>query len=136
MSVEYRLVNKKNRTMYELGKGGWYDVMTQCGVLHDRDLLRLAIEEALYEPEPGYVAEIAAELFEFTKDTPEDQLVVFNDCGDETGICRSIGYRFTGSRYRPFDMDFLNRHLDGSESSKRRYNIDSWRDHPDFARFA
>ena len=118
--------------MYELGKGSWFVLAEDINRVVDPILLEIAVAEALGgEPVP-YVVD---DLLEFVKDTPVEQIVVFNDGGDETACCRALGYRFVGSRYKPLDLDFLNRHFDGSESSKRMYDVEAWRDHPDFERF-
>lgn len=131
MGVEYRIVNKKNRTMYELGRGGWYVLAEDPKRLMDQELLEVAVAVALGEPVPAVVGALA----DFVRDTPVEQVAVFNDSGDETELCRALGYRFVGSRYEPADLDFLNRHLDGSEKARRMYSVDDWRTHPDFDRF-
>lgn len=154
MSIEYYIINRKNKTAYELGKGGWwYDLNYDKEYFKDLDLINYLITECWYglDPESNYYNEdekqdikkyiadkIAPDLFEFCKDTDPKNIFIFNDCGDDITICRALGYRFVGSRYieeseeaHQKRLDFLNRHFK-ENNPKHWYNPDNYKDYPQY----
>ncbi len=116
MGIEYTVINKNNKTMYDLGKGGWSAlsldkeafqdleylsnyIMYECYChVFDDDIMHYTEEEK--NSVKNYITtRIAPDLFEFTKDALPDDIEIFGDGGDELSICRSLGYIFTGTRF-------------------------------------
>lgn len=138
MGTGYYIINKEDKTFYDLGKGGWYVFIDEMDAVTDLEYLGLFIFEDVFghdDPEDvdfkAYCDEIAAEIFEMAKCNNIKNLVVVNDCGDDTIIFRSLKYRCVGSRYRdPKDPDyqkkqieFENRHF--LPENERRYSLES-----------
>lgn len=143
MGVEYYLINKENRTFYELGKGGWYGLMSEIDSLTDAEYMEEFIYDDVFmsynrhgkedydeEHWRGYCKAVAQELFEFAKCKNLKNIEVINDCGDDTVALRALGYRCTGSRYRKEEdpeynqksIDFQNRHFE--PGTAERYELD------------
>jgi len=127
MGVEYYLINKENKTFYALGKGGWYCLKDDIEALTDLKYLELFIFEDVFSQDDEedeewmkYCKEIGAEIFEAAKCNNIKNLVIVNDCGDDTTILRALKYKCIGSRYRSKEdpginkkqIEFENRHLD------------------------
>jgi hypothetical protein len=103
MGIEYCAFNHKNCTIYELGKGPWYDILDAVWKSSlDPDVLALSIEKRwnpTFEGHERYTRLIAEDLLKFVRDTPEDMVQVYGDCGDEHWMALSLGYVCIGSRY-------------------------------------
>jgi len=135
MGIEYYIINRHDKTAYDLGKGGWNAlnddkecfqdleylanyIMTECySRVFDKDI-SLYSDEEKQEVKDYVVNRIAPDLFEFCKNTSPKDIFIFNDSGDDITICRSLGYKFVGHRYNQKNdteyqkhLDFLNRHF-------------------------
>lgn len=114
MGTEYYLINKEDKTFYKLGKGGWYALKDEIEAVTDLEYLEIFIWQDVFTNDDEedvswkqYCTEIAAEIFEVAKCNNIKNLVVVNDCGDDTVIIRALKYRCVGSRYRdPNDPDY------------------------------
>lgn len=155
MGTEYYIVNKKDKTFYNLGKGGWYELNYDKEAFQDLEYLALFIFEDCYDLNVGFYSQeeiekirkyvqerVAPDLFIMMKDCSPADIEVFNDCGDDSVIIRSKGYRCIGSRY--FDIgtneynehiDFCNRHLKDTPEIKRRYNPENFKNLPEFDKY-
>lgn len=126
MGIEYLLVNKKNKTLYDLAKGSWYEFIDSKEYLTDLELLKEFIFDNIFhgyespnftdsgESKREYTNEIATEIFEFCFGADLSDLEIINDNGDETWILHCLKYRCIGTRIRPNKEDrleFQNRHL-------------------------
>lgn len=137
MGVEYYIINKEDKTFYDLGKGGWYCLKDEIEAVTDQEYLGLFIFEDVFGHDDeedvdfrAYCDEIAAEIFEMAKCNNIKNLTVIDDCGDDTIILRALKYRCVGSRYRdPKDpkynkecIESENRHLPDPVS--KGYDLD------------
>lgn len=126
MGIEYYIINRKNKTAYDLGKGGWYALSYDKECFQDLEYLENYILEECYNEVNDFIKtyvkeKVAPDLFEFCKNTEPKDIFIFNDSGDDMYICRCIGYRFLGHRYSGMSnqeyqehLKFLNRHLDNN----------------------
>lgn len=153
MGTEYYIINRKNKTAYLLGKGGWYALNDDKECFQDIEYLAhyimtecwigLKTEFNWYNEEEKsdikkYIANrIAPDLFELCKDTNSKDIFIFNDCGDDLAICRALGYKFVGQSYADKDskeykenLDFLNRHL--KQQNSHIYNIRNFINYPEY----
>ena len=141
MGIEYYLVNKENKTFYELGKHCYFDTLDY---LWDPEYLEEYIYADVfycYEKEDEgrphlsreYCREIAQEIYEFVKGCNPENIVFISDCCDDTLIIRCLGFRCVGSRYR-CDNDpnynaecikWANRHLEDTPFTRRVYNLET-----------
>ena len=154
MGVEYYIINRKNKTAYDLGKGSWYALNDDKECFQDLEYLQnYIITECWYglDPESNYYNEdekqdikkyiadkIAPDLFEFCKATDPKDIFIFNDSGDDITICRALGYRFVGLRYLEKNeeayqesLDFMNRHLK-DDCPKHIYNPENFKNYPEY----
>lgn len=158
MGVEYYIINRKNKTAYDLGKGGWYALNDDKECFQDLGDLDYLInyiitycyngifnkDSSWYSDEEkaelkSYISDrIAPDLFEFCKNTEPKDIFIFNDSGDDITICRSLGYKFTGHRYHQKGdkdyieyLDFLNRHFKET-NPKHWYNPEDYKNHPQY----
>jgi hypothetical protein len=115
MGIEYYLVNRINRTFYELGKGGWYSLDDpEC--FFDLEYLTNEILEECYNigdesywgyygaKEKGdtirYVEDrIGPDIYWFCSGYSPGDIFMISDCGDDVSIIRSKGYVCIGSRF-------------------------------------
>ena len=156
MGVEYYIINRKNKTAYDLGKGNWYAlnhdkqcfqdldylinyIITECyGRVLEKENSNCSEEENI-ELKSYIVNRIALDLFDFCKETDPKDIFIFNDSGDDITICRSLGYKFVGHRYnKKGDDDYLdylenhlNRHFKNS-NPKHWYNSEDYKDYPEY----
>lgn len=109
MGMYSYLINKENKTYYELGKGSWLDDFGQDGIdlLQDQELL----EEFLFDNWLAGVDEpeiwkrecansLAKELHTFAKCNDPNNLSIINDSGDDLILIKSLKYKCIGSRYK------------------------------------
>jgi hypothetical protein len=153
LGVEYYAINIQDKTFYELGKGGWYELNYEPEAFSDLEYLTLFILEDCYffvDGDMGYSDEevkritdyitnrVAPALFEMMRDTPPDKIKVVNDCGDDITICKAKGYRCIGTRYGSpgtkeyeEDVERLNCHF-RSTNPKHWYNPEDYKKYPEY----
>jgi len=110
MGVEYYLINKEEKTFYDLGKGSWFELRDELDSLTDVEYMEEFIYDNVFNSYDcpreddkywrSYCAELANELVQFAKCKNIKNIDLINDLGDETVALRGLGYRCTGSRYR------------------------------------
>lgn len=156
MGVEYYIINRKNKTAYDLGKGGWYALNDDKQCFQDLEYLENYIvndcydsvfnkhsswysDEERVELKEYITNRIAPDLFEFCKDTDPKDIFIFNDSGDDITICRALGYRFIGHKYHEKNdkdyqehLDSLNRHFKES-NPKHWYNPEDYKNYPQYS---
>lgn len=128
MSVLYYLVNKETKTFYKLGKGGWYFLKNNEDLCYFTDIELL--EEVIYgdvfdgyENKNGdfreYCKEITKEIFEAAKCNNLNNLFVISDAGeqDDLIVIKALKYKCIGCRYRDWDVNSLNKHLESYHTS-------------------
>lgn len=135
MGVEYWVVDKSNKTFYDLGKGpwgwGWDDI---SWALSDADIFKEALcklwEEfeaaPLLADQYNYACWLAEDLHKHFGKIPEADVVLIRDGGGDMFDAMSNGYRGVGSRYlykatdekRQEEMKWLNRHLEEHYNKK------------------
>ena len=138
MGVEYYVVDKKNKTFYELGKGSWF-LLREKGVFSDPDFLHHFLvshvcKEWVAEKDTlEYVRWLAYDLHGHFGSTPSDQLVIINDCGDELFYIKCMGYRCVGTRFGDPESDTflreiaeLNQHLGNPRYRPERAEGTGW----------
>jgi hypothetical protein len=106
------LVDKQNKTFYQLGRGVWTKLQDCFDYFQDEKLLWSNIFSIVYmSDEPDDVVyeittRLAQDLHNNFKYTPKNQLQIINDSVDDIYIFDDLyilkrkGYRFVGSRYR------------------------------------
>jgi hypothetical protein len=154
MGTEYYAVNKRDKTFYELGKGSWYILNQDKEAFTDLDYLALYIWEDIYD-EGSFLdkeniasvkdciySRVAPDLFKLCNGASPKDMEVFNDCGDELTIIRSLKYKCIGSRFGDIDseqyikdLEYINRHLRDDPFMRRLYDPESLKNYPDFERF-
>ena len=158
MGVEYYIVNRKNKTAYDLGKGGWYALNDDKECFQDLEYLinyiatecyKSVFDKDIYHYSDEQKADIknyitnrlAPDLFEFCKDTDPKDIFIFSDCEDTITICRSLGYKFVGHRYDEKGdknyldhLDFLNRHF-LETNPKHWYDPEKYKHYPEYETF-
>jgi hypothetical protein len=147
MGIEYYLVNKENKTFYELGKHCYFDTLDY---LWDPEYLEEYIYADVFEgyekedkkwPPREYCREIAQEICEFIKNCNPKNILFISDCCDDTLIIRCLGFRCVGSRYRSDDdpnynaecIKSANRHLEDTPFNRRVYNLETAKSFGDLA---
>lgn len=155
MGVEYYVIDKANKTFYELGKGGWYELHYDMNVFSDLEMLTLFILEDVYEGGQWYKLEVwldmedyitnrvAPDLFEAFGKTKKEDLVIVNDCGDDKVICKVKKYKCIGSRYygnKESDeykeaMIELNKHLEDTELNRKWYNPENYKQYIEWKQY-
>ncbi len=123
MGIEYTLVNHKNKTMFELGKGNYILPMRPQTTdefalfLYREAFIPYFVEQMREhyddwkhfdagdkEKNLQYHTQLANTIFDFIEGTdPEKDLSVVNDCDDRLFELREQGYIFLGSRYTGMD---------------------------------
>ena len=103
MGIDYFLIDKKNKTFFELGRGNWYNL----GCISDPGKL----QECLLDEVFSYYGDLRGEMHFLVSEylvnelnslfgeTPTNLLSVISDCSDAYGDMRREGYRCTGTRY-------------------------------------
>jgi hypothetical protein len=140
MGIEYYLVNKENKTFYELGKHCDFDTLDY---IEDPEYLEEYIYADVffcYEKEEAgqehlsreYCREIAQEIYKFAKGCNPRNIECISDCTDDTLIVRCLGFVCVGSRYRCKDPNYnaeciksANKHLEDTPLARRVYNIET-----------
>jgi len=107
MGIDYFLIDKKNKTFFELGRGNWYNLQYDIGCIRDPGKL----QECLLDEVFSYYGELSGEfhfhisevlvdeLHSLFGETPAYLLNVISDCSDAYGEMRREGYRCIGTRY-------------------------------------
>lgn len=132
MGLEYYLVNKENKTFYDLGKESWYVLMDEIDAVTDLEYLELFIKEDVFDDNLSdeYCKEMAYEIYSVAKCKDIRNIIVVNDSGDDSIIFRSLKYKCIGCRYRDDNnpeynkelIEFNNRHF--KPENNWRYNVD------------
>jgi len=159
MGVEYWLLDKHNKTFYDLGKGGWYAFNDDLEVFQDLECLTTYILEDIYnifllqvyalkEEEQNkttieYIKKyLAPDLYNLFKDVKPENLCVVNDCGDDMIICKSKKYKCIGTRFyfddlekRKQEIKYNNKHLEDTELNKRWYNSENYKQYPEWGKY-
>ena len=159
MGIEYWLIDKSNKTFYDLGKGGWleFNYDKECFqdleyltayILEDVWNLDERIQNGTYSTDEGielkdYIKnQLAPDLYNlFSQSKPED-LVVVNDCGDDFVICKAKKYKCVGTRFyfddpkkRSEEINYNNKHLEDTDLNKRWYNPDDYKKYPEWEKY-
>jgi len=121
MGTEYTLINHSNKTMFELGKGPWYDVIDQtlngsvnllyrdtfvahsqnCWRDHWFGYLDSSFSNGKEADIVGWVTDAANTIFDFIDGVdPEKDLSICRDTTDEIDELLANGYIYLGSRYK------------------------------------
>jgi hypothetical protein len=121
MSLEYYLVNNENKTFYYLGKGGWYEFKDNMCYLTDLEYLEEFLFDNIFNfydgPEKNdreFSNALSKELFEFAKCKNLQNIILINDCNEDSIIIKHLQYKCAGSRYKEevVSLDWLNNHID------------------------
>ncbi len=155
MGTEYYAINLKNKTFYDLGKGGWYaltdkeafqdveylanEILTECYYINDADYWE--DQEGKKDTVEYVTTRIAPDLYEMMRDTPPDQIRIMDDCGDDITICKAKGYRCVGTRYYSKgspeyleSLTYMNRHFQTDNPlHKRWYDPEQYKNYPEFS---
>jgi hypothetical protein len=107
MGIDYFLIDKKNKTFFELGRGNWHslghdkDCISDLGKLQDCLLSEVfSYYGHLTDRLHYHVSEhLTDEIFNNFGNTPKEYLEVISDCSDAYGDMRRQGYRCIGTRY-------------------------------------
>ena len=99
MGTDYYLANHCDLTLYELGKGSWYDID-----FHSDNLLNEL--KVSHDIEENYLKLICMSLKYFIGNTPNESLYLFGDGGDDLTYAKELGYTITGSRYHLDSPDY------------------------------
>lgn len=159
MGVEYWLIDKKNKTFYDLGKGGWYAFNDDLECFQDLEYLTAYILDDVWDLEERHkkgsypndqyldiknyiINQLAPDLFNlYCKSKPED-LEVVNDCGDDWVICKVKKYKCVGTRFyfddpkeRAQEIDHNNRHLEDTEINRRWYNPEAYKKYQEWEKY-
>lgn len=107
MGIDYFLVDKQNKTFFELGRGNWYNLGYDLDCISDPGKLQECLLEEVfsyYGDVKGefhfHVAEyLVNEIYECFGNTPTHELFIISDCSDSYRNIRREGYRCIGTRY-------------------------------------
>ena len=109
MGVEYYIINRANKTFFDLGKGGWWDLGEDKDYLIDPEYLEEYIfdnvfngYEDCYRTSPctrEYCKSLAKELYKFCEGTCMENILFASDTTDDSLVLRALRYRCVGTRY-------------------------------------
>lgn len=106
MGIDYFLIDKRNKTFFELGRGNWHNLGYDLDCIKDPGKL----QECLLEEVFSYYGEVKGEfhfhvseylvneLHDCFKDTPSSELFVISDCSDSYARILQE-YKCIGTRY-------------------------------------
>ena len=153
MGIEYYLVNTKNKTFYDLSKGGWSGLDLEACTVNDPEYLADNILNDVfmrYSDETDeqwnktidYVkSRIVPDLLKFAENTNPKDLILINDCGDDTAILRAKKYTCVGTRFSDIGsaehskiLAFENRHFNAT-NPLHWYVEEDYKNYPNFNRF-
>lgn len=144
MGIDWYVVNKRDATFFELGRGGWYGLNHEREEFTDAEYLAHQIFDTtcvagMTEDDPdsrAWVAGLATELVAFAAGAPKADLCIITDNSDDLSLIRALGYRCVGTRYGTTPEERLENIREQNErSARRRIDWESWRGHPDFEGF-
>lgn len=136
MGVEYTLVNNKDKTCFELGKGSWYALCDHNGqgdicLLYEDQIYDTIINEIWeissirqsndHENLHILARELAKNIFRFVNNADPTEISLANDCDDSIFYLRDANYCWIGSRYSYSDFKQFNKHLKINCSSKEEF---------------
>lgn len=151
MGIDYYLVDKSKKKLYELGKGSWFKLNLEY--IGNEELLCLDIENNCYYRDTysdeewqeikKYIKErVAPDLHLCFFDSNPKDLILFNDTTDDLYICRTKQYYCVGTRYYEIGskewencMAHQSKHLIDNEHNKRFYNPEEARKYPEWERY-
>lgn len=152
MGTEYYIVDKQNKTYYQLGKGGWYGLHDCLFAVADPEILSIYILDEAYhnviysrqewcEIREYIKSDLAPELFKLFGTTPHQYLKIINDCSDDLTILKVKKYKCIGTRYR-YDnenmddyLKHMNRHLEDNPYNRRCYNPPDYYKYPEWEEY-
>ncbi len=140
MSMGWYLINKRDKTFYDLGAGGWYSLDDHEAFSDLEYLTHEILYECFYIDEPDYRTEeekdkvidhitdrVAPDLHKMCNGCGPDEVWVIPDNTDDLVFARTKEYRCIGTRYYDKNSDDyktaiiqLNRPLD-DDLWKSRY---------------
>lgn len=144
MGMDWYLVDKHNKTFYELGRGNWYIIKDDFEALSDKEYLEHFLLTDVCGSDDRddewnkYVSQrVVDDLFTNFGSTPKDSLKIINDSTDDLWIIRCKGYTCIGTRfedkntkeYQDYLDNHLNRHLCG-RSAPHLYSPQSAQGYP------
>ncbi len=142
MGVIYYAVNRKNKTFYDLGKGGWdvlnddkealfdleyltHEILHECFDIDDRKWMNKTDKaDPAGSGQPPYLlidyvtTRIAPDLFEFVEGAEPSDITIINDCTDDIFYMKCLGYRCVGCRYH---LDKTSEEYKKSVASSNRH---------------
>jgi hypothetical protein len=107
MGIDYFLIDKKNKTFFELGRGNWYNLGYDLGCINDPGKL----QECLLDEVFSYYGDLRGEMHFLVSEylvnelhscfgsIPTHELFVISDCSDSYRHIRQEGYQCIGTRY-------------------------------------
>lgn len=107
MGIDYFLIDKQNKTFFELGRGNWYNLGYDLDCVSDPGKLQECLLNEVftyYGDVRGefhfHISEyLVSELHACFGNTPTHDLFVISDCSDSYHHVRQEGYRCIGTRY-------------------------------------
>jgi hypothetical protein len=135
MGIEYTLVNHKDKTCFELGKGSWYALCDHKGqgdicLLYENKIYDTIINEIWEtyirhsnnsENYHKVARELAKNLFNFINNADPTQISLANDCDDSKFKLREDSYCWIRSRDSGANFYELNEHLKTNFSSREDF---------------
>jgi hypothetical protein len=107
MGIEYTLANKSNKTLFDLGKGGWGELCCYRdggdeNLLYEESIYQIIKHEVFFgwgDKDDAYIQKLAKAIYHFVRDTDPTNIILTSDCDDSTGDLEREGYRYVGCRY-------------------------------------
>lgn len=147
MGIDYYLVDRANKTFYELGRGHWNNLQDHRHIISDPKRLEKILIREVFR---SYYVDIDREFKERVRNRIVTDLVecfggsswadlqVINDCTDDLWIIRHKGYKCIGTLYEERGSPehkklldgYLNEHffqpLDPPKEPEKIYGWDKW----------
>ena len=107
MGIDYFLIDKQNKTFFELGRGNWHNLGYDLDCIKDPGKL----QECLLDEVFSYYGEVKGEfhfhvseylvneIHNIFKDIPTHELFIISDCSDSYRNILREGYHCIGTRY-------------------------------------
>lgn len=107
MGIDYFLIDKKNKTFFELGRGNWYRLGYDIGCISDPGKLQECLLDEVFSYYGDVQGEFHFHISEYLVNeihtcfgsTPIEQLAVVSDCSNVYSDIRKDGFRCVGTRY-------------------------------------
>lgn len=116
MGICYTLINYKDKTLLDLGKGCFAEWVNDRTFSYTEDDIRSVMEDYEYfldrsASNINYWNSVVDLILNFVKDVNHEDLQMIGDGGDELYILKSYGYKFIASRHKSDVIEDLNKHL-------------------------